>query len=130
MGWMVGRARHDAFFLGRMLSEYQEANGLDDRALAAALKCTPHALSRLILCRCPDDRAVAFAEQVQTIAAFAACSADALMQVLRHVAAMRALRAQGESGRGLLLAARDRHDDEQSTKSNGMVARKRRRHRK
>lgn len=131
VSWMVERARDDAFFLGKTLSEYQEANSLDDRGLAAALRCTPRALSRLVLCRCPDDRAASFAQEVQAVAAFAACSADALMQLLRQVAAMRALRAQrGESAGGLLMAARDRHDDEQSARPVRPAGRKRRGRRK
>lgn len=131
VGWMVERARDDAFFLGKMLSEYQEANSLDDRGLAAALRCTPQALSRLVLCRCPDDRAASFAQQVQAIATFAACSADALIQLLRQVAAMRALRAQsGKSTGGLLMAARDRHDDKQSDRPGRLASRKRRGRRK
>jgi hypothetical protein len=109
---MMEKARADVFFLGKMLSEYQEVNGLDDRGLAAVLRCSLPALSRLILCRCPDDRAAAFAEQVQAIATFGRCNADALMQLFRHVAAMRALREQpAESTGDLLIAARDRHDE-------------------
>lgn len=131
MGWMLERARDDAFFLGKILSEYQEANSLDDPGLAAALRCTPQALSRLVLCRCPDDRAASFAQQVQAIATFAACSADALMLLLRHVAAMRALRApSGKSTGGLLMAARDRHDDEQSDRPGTPTSRRRRGRRK
>jgi hypothetical protein len=125
--WMVDRARGDAFFLGTMLSEYQEANSLDDLGLAAALQCDPHALSRLALCRCPDDRHASFAQEVHAIATFATCSADALMQLLRQVAATRALRAQGaESTSGLLMAARDRHEGEQREKSGTPPTRKRR----
>lgn len=127
MRWMVQKARDDAFFLGRMLSEYQETSDLDDLALAAALQCTPKALSRLVLCRCPDDQTDTFGQEVQAIAAFADCNADALMQVVRQVAAIRALRAEdGQFAGGLLMAARDRHDHEHEEKPGGPGARKRR----
>jgi hypothetical protein len=122
---MAERAREDGFFLGRTLSEYQEANSLDDGGLAAVLRCSPEGLSRLLLCRCPDDRAPAFAQQVQAIATFAACNADVLMQLLRQVLATRALRTERPGG-GLLLAARDRHDDQQSGKARTPARRKQR----
>ncbi len=111
---MAERARRDPLFLGSFLSEYQEANGVDDLGLAALLQCPRKALSRLALCRCPDDRQPSFAQDIRTIAAFAPCSADALVQLLRQVAAMRALRERGtESTSSLLMAARDRHHDDQ-----------------
>ena|SRR6185503_17090931 len=89
---MVNRARQNAFFLGRTLSEYGQANGLDDAALAAKLGCTRQGLSRLALCRCPDDRDPSFAKDIHAIASFAQCSANALIDVVRQVRALHALR--------------------------------------
>ena len=82
-----------------MLSEYQEANGVDDLGLATTLQCSPEALTRLALCRCPDDRRASVAQEVQAIATFAPCSADALIQLLRQVAAISWRALQGRLGR-------------------------------
>jgi len=129
--WMAERARGDAFFLGKVLSEYQRASALDGPGLATALRCAPEALDRLALCRWPDDRAASFAREVRAIATFAPCDSDALMQVLRQVAAMRALRNQGAGlTDGLLMAARDRYEDEPRKKAAATGGRKRRRSRK
>src|SRR5439155_5495036 len=103
---MVNRARQNTFLLGRTLSEYEQANGLNDAALAAKLGCTREALSRLALCRCPDDRDPSFAKDVQAIASFAPCSANALIGIVRQVRALHALREQPATSAGLLMAAR------------------------
>jgi hypothetical protein len=128
--WMVARARRDRFFLGKALSDYQASNHIDDTALAAELRCAPAALSRLVLCRWPDDRGSQFAQEVRTIAAFASCDADALIRVLRQVATMRAFQQPSMSSTdGMLMAARDRHEapEDGKPKRKRTSARKRRR---
>ena len=128
MNWMVSRARSDGFFLGKALSDYQAASHIDDAALAAELRCAPETLSRLVLCRWPDDRGPRFAQEVREIAAFAPCDADALIRMLRQVAAVRGFQ-QGSVGstQGLLMAARDRHEAPVQTKPKRSSGRKRRR---
>jgi hypothetical protein len=128
MDWMVSRARRNGFFLGKALSEYQAFSDIDDEALAMALRCGREALSRLILCRWPDDRGARFAQDVRAIAEFAPCDADALMHVLRQVATMRAFQQVSMSSTDdLLLAARDRREAPKRSKAKRAPARKRRR---
>jgi hypothetical protein len=124
---MVEKAQDDDFFLGKALSEFQEASVLDAAGLAATLRCAPQALDRLALCRWPDDRDASFVQEVRAIASFAQCDGDALIQVLRQVAAMRALRDLSVSSPdGLLMAARDRHEGEPGKKAAEPRGRKRR----
>jgi hypothetical protein len=124
---MVSRARSDGFFLGKALSDYQAAGHIDDAALAVELCCAPEALSRLALCRWPDDRGHKFAQEVRGIATFAPCDADALIRLLRQVAAVRSFQERNVgSTDGLLLAARDRHDAPVQKKPKRSSGRKRR----
>lgn len=108
---LIKRARHDPFFLGRALEEYQQSNGIDDVALADFLGCKTEALDRLALCRMPRPEAASFQQDVRRIAEFASCSPDQLVQVLRQASALSSLqRAPADSRRNTLLAARDRKE--------------------
>lgn len=127
MSWMVSRARRDGFFLGKALSEYQAASHIDDATLAAELQCVLEALPRLVLCRWPDDRGARFAQEVQAIAAFAPCNGDALIRLLRQMAAVRGFQRAGVgSSEGLLMAARDRHEAQAQKKPKRSPGHKRR----
>src|SRR5437867_11215769 len=90
--WFARRASTDAFFLGRALAEYQAMRGIDDRKIAKMLQCTIEALSRLAVCRRPNDQSAKFREEVQRVATFAPCNADQRVQLLRDVAAVAAIR--------------------------------------
>ena len=106
---LVTLARRDPLFVGFALAEYQVAHDLDTAGLAAWLGCGQDALSRLSLCRMPDDRSDRFPDDVSKIARFAPCAPDRLMNLLREVLALDALgREDSDSGLGLLAAARDR----------------------
>lgn len=108
------RASTDPFFLGALLMDYQALDGIDEAELAQRLQCPATSLARLALCRSPDEESAAFAQDVRQIAAFCGCNADKLLEIIRDVSAMRALRrAEGSPG-GLLIAARDRQDEGRS----------------
>lgn len=109
-GWrrLLSRASADPFFLGSALALYKSTRGIEDDELAEWLECSPEALARVILCRLPTQEE-RLARDVQTIADFAGCNADRLIATIREVAALGALRKEGEASReGFLMAARDR----------------------
>jgi hypothetical protein len=108
---LVARARQDRFFLGWALAEYKAAHGLDERQLAARLECRLDALGRLSLCRLPDDLGDRFQEDIASIAGFVSCNPDGLIQLVREVAALDALRREGAGSSALLMAARDKKPD-------------------
>jgi hypothetical protein len=111
----VERVRKDPFFLAHPLESYKELHGIQDLDLEAFLGCDSKALTRLALCRRPDDGENRFQEKVKKIAEYAPCSADKLMSLLREVAAFSSLRedAAVQTGMGLLMAARDRRRKEE-----------------
>lgn len=109
---LVDRARKDAFFVGRALAIYQRLHDMDDPQLAQRLECSVPDLTRLALCRLPDDKKGGFQHDVRKIAAFAPCDPDSLVQVLREVASWDALQGDSqERANGFLLAARDHKPD-------------------
>jgi hypothetical protein len=114
----VERVRKDPFFLAHPLESYKELHGIEDLDLEAFLGCDSNALTRLALCRRPDDRESRFQERVQKIAEYAPCRADKLMSLLREVAAFSSLKedAAVQTGMGLLMAARDRRRQEEEQK--------------
>lgn len=105
---IVDRARVDSFFVGKALAEYETVHDMDEQELASWLECNSAALTRLALCRMPDNTAGGFQQKVHQISEFVQCSADRLVQLMRETAVLSALReeTQDASG-GFLLAARD-----------------------
>jgi hypothetical protein len=106
---LVAMARRDPLFLGCGLAQYQLTHNLDAASLAAWLGCGRSALSRLSLCRMPDDRSGRFPDDIIKIARFASCDPDRLMHLLREVFVLGTLEGGSLGDRaGLLAAARDR----------------------
>lgn len=107
---------HD-FFLAGILREYQQANQLDDDALAKLLGCHINDLPRLALCRRPATEQKAFILDIEHLAERFHLHGDQLATVIRQVDSLRALRQQLTSTRnaqqmpGILRAARDREHE-------------------
>ncbi len=110
LSWLARQVSTDAFFIGSAFTEYRAMHSINSEMLAEMLGCTTEALTRLSLCRRPDDQAGNFREDVRRVAAFASCNAIRLLQVLREVASVASLREErnNASWHGLLMAARDR----------------------
>lgn len=107
------RAGQQPFFLASAFQLYQEANDIDDAALAELLGCAAHDLPRLALCRRPPGKAAAFAADIDHLARRFQLDAEQLASVIRQVDALQALRthlAASEQAAGMLRAARDRDE--------------------
>jgi hypothetical protein len=114
------RAAAHPFFLASALEAYRSFNSLDDAALAAHLGCSLEDLPRLVLCRQPALDPTVFRKEVEQIASYASVKAERLAQLLREVETLEALQAAERSGatasgRGLLMAAKDRAHEEKDT---------------
>ncbi len=116
---IVDRVRDDSYFLGKILSEYETLHGINDQQLAHYLECEPDKIARLFLCRVPSDTDQQFQKDVARIADFANCNANKLVAILRELDGIIALRGDASSNvtSGLLMAARDRHDEQKNNKS-------------
>ncbi len=83
--------------------------------LAAYLGCDPENIFRLALCRRPDATALAFNTDVEHLARRFGIQSDRLFAIIREVDSLQSLRDhlafKPQSDR-MLLAARDREDDE------------------
>jgi hypothetical protein len=110
---LARRVVDDPFFLGEALAAYARSEGLDDAGLAAALGCSVEGLARLRLCRRPDP--ARFGADVARIAERFGARADALAEAVRRADALAALRdaSAGAAEAGLLMAARDRDEDDE-----------------
>lgn len=104
--FMAQWLERDAFFLASALKSYAHSEGLDDDALAAALKCNRETLTMLRLCRAPEqDR---FQADIDALAAEFHADAEALAVAVRRGQAIASLQSrQPEQTGGMLLAARD-----------------------
>ncbi len=107
---VAARLAGNDFFLAAALEGYRVEHGLSEAELAAHLGCPPEQLTRLALCRQPDDGSPSFREEVEQVAHFSGADPVKLGVLLREVAAIQALRA-GEDG-AALLAARDLPPDD------------------
>lgn len=107
------RAITSEFFLAGILHEYQQANHLDDEALAKLLECDIHDLPRLALCRRPAAKQISFVHDIDHLAQRFHLRADRLAAIIRQIDSLRALRQQlttTQGTQGMLRAARDRDD--------------------
>lgn len=109
------RAIENDFFLAGILHAYQQANHLDDKALALFLGCDSSDLPRLALCRRPAPQQDAFLSDLEHLARRFHLHADHLATVIRQVDTLRILQqhqkpSSHKNAQGLLQAARDRAD--------------------
>lgn len=85
MQHLANRASADPSFMGYELVRYKAAHNFENDTLAYFLECKPAALIRLALCRRPDATDERLLEEVQRIAAHAACSPFRLLLILLWV---------------------------------------------
>src|SRR5579884_3779130 len=105
----AARAATRPFYLGSAMAAFQEMRHADDRQLAAFLHCSHETLARLGLCRRPDVESPEFQADVRRIVQRFRVDAPALLQVLREVSSVEAMRgSQPETSTGFLMAARDK----------------------
>lgn len=105
------RAQCETWTLGRNLSRLAELEGTSSHEFAAELKCDTATVQWLFLCRCPAGER--FAEDVEQIASRFSLDAKRLAGLIRRADAVAALAAAGhDTSERILLAARDREDDE------------------
>ena len=103
------RARDREFYLASALREYQTLRQIDDATLAKQLGCDLGTLDQVRLCRRPGPESHTFRTEVQAIAQRFGVTALALVQVLREVSSLEAMRSAEESETpAVLIAARDR----------------------
>jgi hypothetical protein len=111
---LARRVVDDPFFLAAPLSRYASAEGLNDDALAARLRCPVHTLTHLRLCRNPVPDAPRFWQDIQQIAARFTLDANALAEIIRYGQSLLRLQSQEANSpkqqSGFLMAARDNDD--------------------
>jgi len=107
------RAASEPAFFAHVLREYCVMFGLELRSLATKLGCSIHDMTRLALCRKPDFDAPKWHEDLEKIAHFAHVDSQLLLQLLREVDTLTAMRAVPATSTtypgdqpGLLAAAR------------------------
>lgn len=120
--WLETAARRSGqhvWTLGHVFEQYRKHEGLSPEALATQLGCSLEVLHWLSLCRRPDEGEL-FATHVQEVAKRFSVDPHRLAAVVRHAEVLEALSARTEgaeatSGNYLLLAARDRPCDDETS---------------
>jgi len=115
---MARRLEGDAFFLACPLKLYAKSEGLEEEALAAALKCSKESLVKARLCRSPVAEAETFQDDIQRIAAKFSVDAHALAEAVRRGQAIFQMTEGGKASR-TLLAARDGDFQKDSDRKKG-----------
>ena len=106
------RASQHPFFLAADLEQFRVHRGIQETDLARFLGCSPEVLPKVALCRRPDPESPRFRSDTHRIANFFDLQTDHLVQLIREVDVLKALReaspaAEQEVARGFLVAARD-----------------------
>ena len=115
----AARAAGRHFYLASAITTFQELRHMDDPELARVLRCSADTLARLRLCRRPDVDSPDFQSDVRQIVQAFAVYPPSLLQLLREVSSIEAMRgSQPATSTGFLMAARDkprrrRHHDEE-----------------
>ena len=113
---LSARTERHRDFMGYVIREYLNSEGLAEHELCLLLGITPELLVRLSLCKRPDSNQPDFLERVNTIADYTICDEHSILQLIRHVDSLDALR---KSGRDVMLsAARDRQLEESKPSQN------------
>jgi hypothetical protein len=113
------RAAQRPFFIARDLAEFRTLHGFSENDLAAWLGCAANRLPDLALCRRPAPHGPRFRHDVQKVSQYIGIRPERLAQLLREVDAVDAFRRSDAASyaphsHGMLLAARDRVEDEAS----------------
>ncbi len=115
---LARRVEDDEFFLASALADYAHAEGLDDQGLAQRLGCPMRTLVSLRLCLRPDPEPVVFRREIDRIVSRFGVNAGVLTEAIRLSDAIRAMRNKTSTEKGgLLMAARDRHEDSEGESS-------------
>jgi hypothetical protein len=122
---LVRRLQANPRFMAYALTVYQEQEGFEEEELAQALGIMPEILSRLALCKRPDERSPEFAAQVREIADYTLADEAQLANLLRQISGLEKLAQRGREPAaadespgaeplmtGLLAVARDRDETE------------------
>jgi hypothetical protein len=116
----AARAADRPFYLASAIVDFQELRRMDDLQLAVFLRCPSETLAPLRLCRRPDVDSLQFQREIRQIAQRFGIHTPSLLQLLREVSAIEAMRGpQSDTSTGFLMAARDKpprgrndgHDD-------------------
>jgi len=114
IGWLdfaASRAQRESWTLGFTLSHLTEVERTAAVDLAAELNCDATTIQWIFLCRAPSEEH--FAEDVARIASRFAVDPNRLTGLVRRADALAALTAEShDASESILLAARDREDDE------------------
>ncbi len=119
LGSLLKKAMDDPFFLGWAINRYALSYHMDRESIATLLQCSNSALDQLALCRLPNSIDPQFAAQVKRIAEYVGCNSNRLAAIIREIAVIDVLeKSNGSSGKGYLMAARDRRKKENDEKTN------------
>lgn len=112
MAALAQRVQDDDFFLASALALYARTEQLGDQSLAEVLGCDVEALNLLRICRRPRTDDVGFRQDLQRISNHFDVQIGILAEAIRRAEALSALRQGTSNQRGLMMAARDRIDEE------------------
>lgn len=121
---LARRLQSDPRFMAYALAVYCEQEGIDEEELAQVLGIMPEMMSRLALCKRPDDRSPEFAAQAREIADYTLADESQLANLLRQISGLEKLAQRGPAAidenevaeplmTGLLAVARDRDETEE-----------------
>src|SRR5262249_23062229 len=79
---LAARLEGDRHYMAYVLASYRLQEGLDERGLCQRLAAPPEMITRLSLCKRPDDGSPFFAQQVTEISEYAMIDSAALRVLL------------------------------------------------
>jgi hypothetical protein len=111
LGSAARRAQSESWTLGWSLSRLTQLECTSNVDLAEELNCDATTVQWVFLCRSPSEER--FAQDVERIASRFSLDANRLAALIRRADAIAALAAESHDvSESILLAARDREDDE------------------
>jgi len=116
---LVHKASQNKQFLGSVLANYAEENGLDISDVVLKIMCPLKNMAILSLCKVPRESADFFNLDIRSISDYSGCDAGELANLVRECRALDAMRSLSTGdvpNDSVLMAARDKKDKKKDLK--------------
>jgi hypothetical protein len=106
---LVERTQDDPSFFGSIIKHYLKTHAETKQQLASRLSCSTIQLDRLSICLLPKEEDKEFLKKIQKVAQYVGVKQDILLNIVREVQALNALRQVSDTEiPQMLKAARDK----------------------
>jgi hypothetical protein len=114
LGMAVEKASLDRRFVAFLIKKYSEYENISQENVVLQLRCSEENYYKLCLCTAPDVEATDFLARLNNICEYAHVSALELNRIIKRANVILSFSKDEEQTRNFLMAARDKHIDDET----------------